>query len=1111
MSTSNLNNNHGSSGGLTNNSGEEESHRIPSSTSEMSLQRRKRDLLEVSDNDEDVNVDKQKKKIKLLTTAEMASSSCRSSGNYSSLFPTPEEIRRSAAPNVLHSASSSKAPAQVTQLKDKNSAPATVKHSSFVSSPPPPPPPLPAPPCLAHSLPTPGFTKGNTTRDSANSMAMAKAFSSSTTTQEPIFMVDPVSNHHSLPSSPHGNRNHSIKPTTCDDNTSNHPNKSPQTKSTCALKKVAVTKPTSQEQPPMIGSVLGSLVRGLGWMVGAAVGGILLGWMAVVVMKKYHLSVDHQQMSQQPPPTVQQILPLVLPDDSTIHEGPKKRERGGENTQQDPLSMMQGNSLISNIPIEHSNECASNPSLHPFEPLIIMESLEEAVHDDDGKSSNVMVVEHVLQDTPPVTMDGGHSIEFENREAPKQQLVRDRTDSGKELAGMVTAQTKETQSGKQQDDQQIANLPMALESLSSREFHHDDENSIVEEEKSTLSSFKKSEILETIKRKSSGVNSNESPSLLASSLRFSNASVASLSPMVPPMTTERNASLKNIQNQHLSNNNELVLDTKKDSNDTTLDTPVAPLDVETTEQRQDSMGDDLTKRDEIGEHTKGAVDVVENPLAMGNASDPPTKDIDVDVRDLDTRSEEPETVNVKATGREVASSTTESSDKPSIQALDSLLPAKSPTSSSEKAMQPLGQERVPKESDKASRASQANPMGDAEEPHVQKLPEEPQELQATFSQLASDSAREETNEESRTVPKGEEELPRETTIDIESRNSEDNEESKPMPAPPNKYDVRLLLELLPSFTTEAIENDENSPQAMALKWCEEDQELAHISDSRKLQRFALVTLCFALSSGSSLVPRPAEHECQWFRRSLEDNRWFCNESDEIVHLAWYDLSLSGTMEPEIQLLSSLQFLDLRENPGIAGQLPSTIGLLSNLEHLLLQGCNFESPIPTELWTLPRLESLGLSDNHKIFNGSTLPTVIMGLSSLRDLQLVNVGLNGPIDSTIGELKELERIFLAENQLTHIPDEIAKLRKLQVLDLSKNQLAEIPTIMSRLRKLEVLKLNGNHELIMKGTIPRQLSSLKKLRTLHLQHEDGSGIQIPNADEIQASLPELVDFQY
>lgn len=90
----NLNNNFGSGRGAgpANYSREEEQNRIPAT--EVSLQRRKRALLESN-----ADADQKKKKIKLTTTTTAgasSASSCTFSGNHGSPFPTAEQHRHYA-------------------------------------------------------------------------------------------------------------------------------------------------------------------------------------------------------------------------------------------------------------------------------------------------------------------------------------------------------------------------------------------------------------------------------------------------------------------------------------------------------------------------------------------------------------------------------------------------------------------------------------------------------------------------------------------------------------------------------------------------------------------------------------------------------------------------------------------------------------------------------------------------------------------------------------------------------------------------------------------------------------------------------------------------------
>ena len=97
-----------------------------------------------------------------------------------------------------------------------------------------------------------------------------------------------------------------------------------------------------------------------------------------------------------------------------------------------------------------------------------------------------------------------------------------------------------------------------------------------------------------------------------------------------------------------------------------------------------------------------------------------------------------------------------------------------------------------------------------------------------------------------------------------------------------------------------------------------------------------------------------------------------------------------------------------------------------------------------------------------------------------LDLFNNQLTGEIPAELGDLTNLEGLYLSFNQLTGgIPAELGDLTNLEVLDLFNNQLTgEIPAELGDLTNLEGLGLFSNQ---LTGEIPAELGSLTNLEGL------------------------------
>jgi internalin A len=163
------------------------------------------------------------------------------------------------------------------------------------------------------------------------------------------------------------------------------------------------------------------------------------------------------------------------------------------------------------------------------------------------------------------------------------------------------------------------------------------------------------------------------------------------------------------------------------------------------------------------------------------------------------------------------------------------------------------------------------------------------------------------------------------------------------------------------------------------------------------------------------------------------------------------------------------------------------------QELKLSGMDLSNLPPSRIKTLPdsignlkNLQSLYLSQNQL----ETLPHSIGKLSNLQFLHLDNNRINTLPDS-IGNLRNLQSLYLSQNQLETLPHSIRKLTKLTLLDLNNNQINALPHSIGELTKLTLLDLSNNQINIL----PESIGKLTAL-TLLLLHNN----------KLQ-SLPELL----
>ncbi|KAI0497561.1 hypothetical protein KFK09_020792 [Dendrobium nobile] len=184
---------------------------------------------------------------------------------------------------------------------------------------------------------------------------------------------------------------------------------------------------------------------------------------------------------------------------------------------------------------------------------------------------------------------------------------------------------------------------------------------------------------------------------------------------------------------------------------------------------------------------------------------------------------------------------------------------------------------------------------------------------------------------------------------------------------------------------------------------------------------------------------------------------------------------------------ALERLVLNGNPGLSGEIPSSVSSLQRLRVLSLPQNNFHGVIPREIGRLRALQQLDLSYNHL---SGEIPEEIGRISSLSILDFSSNQLRGKLPASIGSLQSLEKIDLGFNHLSgRVPPELGELKKLVLLDFSHNNLSgPLPEELSGLKQLQYLIMENNPFNI---SIPFFLSSLKKLTVIGLS---GCGLMGP-----------------
>ncbi|KAK7387638.1 hypothetical protein VNO78_22425 [Psophocarpus tetragonolobus] len=222
----------------------------------------------------------------------------------------------------------------------------------------------------------------------------------------------------------------------------------------------------------------------------------------------------------------------------------------------------------------------------------------------------------------------------------------------------------------------------------------------------------------------------------------------------------------------------------------------------------------------------------------------------------------------------------------------------------------------------------------------------------------------------------------------------------------------------------------------------------------------------------------------------------CSKS-RVTSIILTGLDIKGQLSEQIGLLSELQILDLSHNKGLTGPLPNSIGNLTKLSNLFLDGCGFNGRIPDEIGYLKELVFLALNSNN--FSGR-IPASIGNLSKLNWLDITDNQLEGPIPISNGSTPGLDMLLntkhfhFGKNKLSGpIPAQLfsTEMTLIHLLFEYNEFDGNIPSTLGLVQSLEVVSLDGN---LLSGHVPLNISNLTNLNELYLSNNKLSG-SLPN----------------
>lgn len=204
------------------------------------------------------------------------------------------------------------------------------------------------------------------------------------------------------------------------------------------------------------------------------------------------------------------------------------------------------------------------------------------------------------------------------------------------------------------------------------------------------------------------------------------------------------------------------------------------------------------------------------------------------------------------------------------------------------------------------------------------------------------------------------------------------------------------------------------------------------------------------------------------------------------------LSYSTKLECDLIQFSNsywLEVMDLKatQTQGDIG----FIGQLSRLRELNLADTLVYGPIPDDMWSLKHLERINFY-NLRVFG--TIGREIGKMANLTSLELFYTAIRGSIPREIVSCSKLESLRIISTNITgEIPAEIGNLSELTSLDLTGLRLSgTIPSSIGNLKKLVELNLSSG----LKGTIPKSFENLTLLFGLDL-----------SGNQLSGSIPDLM----
>ncbi|KAM6557569.1 hypothetical protein CsatB_004588 [Cannabis sativa] len=213
-----------------------------------------------------------------------------------------------------------------------------------------------------------------------------------------------------------------------------------------------------------------------------------------------------------------------------------------------------------------------------------------------------------------------------------------------------------------------------------------------------------------------------------------------------------------------------------------------------------------------------------------------------------------------------------------------------------------------------------------------------------------------------------------------------------------------------------------------------------------------------------------------------------------------ELCESLTMKTVSENMTKLREVHL-DGVNLSSVSPLSFSKFTHLISLSLYDCNLHGEFPMNIFQLPNIQVIVLSDNENLVG--SLPDFHNG-SQLQTLHLYGTKFHGRLPDSIGNLKSLIELIIERcNFSGTIPSSLGNLSQLEVLDLGGNNFnGEVPATLGNLSQLKYLALGGSNFI---GQLPATLGNLSQLEHFNLVGENIKG-QLPSTLQNLAKLTYL-----